>query len=495
MSRPVSSAREPLGQMTVFKTHRPRVLGKTYSLDPAGNLIKGTAGAMIDGEFKTIEFRTAEDVKDILAAVGTDEAVCASVCTMETTGRVVTKAALARTPGAVVRSGDYFTFPPQRGIIVLDYDPPANAPARSREELWQLLVDICPAIAEAAALWWCSGSSFIFNRDIELQGLRGQRIYLLVEDISDTKRFGEVLAKRFWLRGFGRVVISESGRRNLRTVFDDAMFAPAHLDFIGGAVCESPLTQRRGSPTVLSSGGWLDTRAALPDLTPDDEARCEALIQNAKLQAQPEADRQQERWRADRIGTAVSKLITAGIPMQHAHERAGRMLSAALHGTLLGDFELTLDDGTNIRVADALAKPSLYNGRRTLDPLEPEYQNGKVVGKLFLTGAAPTLFSFAHGGETFLLRQQPRRLNLQPGRKAELATEILNLLSDEPDVFLYGGRLVQVGAHQVRRLGKSALMHLIGSRFALCKTTEKGFELPADVPADVAEMVLALAEG
>jgi hypothetical protein len=88
-------------------------------------------------------------------------------------------------------------------------------------------------------------------------------------------------AKRWLLvsgwRGRGRVVLSKSGGKLVRDLFDHAMKEPARLDFCGGAICRPPLEQRRGSPVVLSDGGFLDTRAALPDLTASEQARVEGL--------------------------------------------------------------------------------------------------------------------------------------------------------------------------------------------------------------------------
>jgi hypothetical protein len=190
----------------------------------------------------------------------------------------------------------------------------------------------------------------------------------------------------------------------------------------------------------------------------------------------------------------VKKLVDSGLPAAQAEERASRMLFSALGGVLLSDFSLSLEDGKRITVGEVLDQRERYHNCLTHDPLEPDYQGGKVVGKLYLTGATPTLHSFAHGGLTYRLQRQPARLYLQKGRKSELATEIIKLLSDESDVFSHGGVLVQVAEGRLRRLHKPALMHLVGSRIALYSKGEKGIYFPVDLPADVADMVLALVE-
>lgn len=483
------------GALTLLTALRPTTLGKAFKLGASG-LEKVTAGDLCEGTFVVKEFATATELASILLAVGTHQAISASLpkCGM-TSGTIVTKAAVHNFPNALTRTKEDFSFTySQPGIVVLDYDPPSNAKALSRDELWALLISVMPKLEHAGAVWWCSGSSYIYSGDSEIQGLRGQRIYLLVSDLGDTWRFGEVLGKRLWLAGLGHIVVSASGQRLSRCVFDAAMFQAARLDFVGGAVCHPPLEQRRGSPIVLSEGDWLDTRSSLPDLIAEEEAEYEALIESAKVKAEPEVCAAREKWKSARIQEAISRLSYSGVPLEQAEERVERTLSCALSGVLLGDFKLTLADGKDVSVGEVLENRGRYHGELTLDPLEPEYQNNKVTGKLYLLGASPTLHSFAHGGTTYRLRRQPSRLYVQRGRKAELADDIHTFLLNEPDVFLRGGLLVAVAEGRVRTLRKAGLMHLISSRIALYSKTEKGLDVPADVPSDVVDMVFSLVE-
>ena len=485
-----------LGQLSVFSSVCPPCLGKTYSLT-AGGLQKRTAGAMVSGTFETATFANADDLCAILVGIDTNQALSASLAISGARrGRIVAKDALTPEGDSIARTRGYFNFPKGgAGVVILDYDPPSLSAAMSPQELWSSLLNGCPQLSGGSAVWWCSGSSFIFNGDIEFQGRRGQRIYLLVKDLSDTQRFGDALGKRLWLAGLGHITVSKSGHRLLRTIFDLSMFQPARLDFIGGAVCEPPLEQRRGAPQVLSRGAWIDSREALPSLTVAEEIHYARLVEDAKTEAEPEAQKAKDCWRASRMEEAVKKLVDLGFPSAQAEERAERMLFSALGGVLLSDFVLTLADGKRITVGDLLDQRERYHNLQTLDPLEPDYQNGKVVGKLYLTGATPTLHSFAHGEHTYRLLRQPARLYLQKGRKSELATEIIKLLSSESDVFSHGGVLVQVTEGRLRRLHKPALMHLVGSRVALYSKGNKGVDFPVDLPADVADMVLALVEG
>ena len=154
-----------------------------------------------------------------------------------------------------------------------------------------------------------------------------------------------------------------------------------------------------------------------------------------------------------------------------------------------------MEGGKVATVGEVLDNRERYHGALCLDPLNPGHRNGAADGKLYLFGAAPMLFSFDDGGVTYRLRRQPMRLYLRPGCKSELATEIVDWLSGEPDVFTRGGVLVQIADGAVRPVRKHRLTHLVGSRVALFRRTEKGLDVPVDVPGDVIDQVADLAGG
>ncbi|WP_374487012.1 hypothetical protein [Zoogloea sp.] len=477
---------------------KPERLGKIFRLVEGGNLRKDTAGQLVEGTFEAVSFENVWGLSDVLASVGTDQAITASTpLNGATSGRLVTKSAKRDNPGALARSKSDFGFAAGvGGLLVLDFDPPAHGEALGRDALWGAVQQVAPGLASAGVVWWCSGSSHIFEGNQERQGLRGQRLYVMVGEAADIPRAFEALEARLWIAGYGRVEIGAAGQRLVRGLFDHAMSEPARLDFCGGAICRPPLEQRRGAPVVLSDGGFTDTRATIPPLTRDERQRVEALQAEALEAAKPAAEAQRARWEAGRITEEAARLVTKGVPEVEAKERAERSIKAALAGQLLGDFPLILDDGTEITVGKALDDREKYHGRLCRDPLEPDYLGGKVCAKLFLFGGSPTLTSRAHGGQNYRLRRQPEAIEIMRGRQAELADTIAERLAREGDVFSRGGQLVQVQTDGgVRRITKPGLRHLVGTRFALCTRDQKGNVHAADMPADAADMVLALVGG
>lgn len=57
---------------------------------------------------------------------------------------------------------------------------------------------------------------------------------------------------------------------------------------------------------------------------------------------------------------------------------------------LIGDWQIVVVDADGsesvVSVAEIIGNPAKYHHMQTLDPLEPDYDGRRPVGKLFLTG-------------------------------------------------------------------------------------------------------------
>jgi hypothetical protein len=479
------------GSVTVFTTTTPTQLGKVYAMHE-GQISKTVAGNMCEGTYEVHTFGSREDVATLLQSIGTNQAISNSLPRTEAlTGRVVT-AALATAQGCLARTKADFVFKSVPGLLTLDYDPPKGAQVLSRDELWARLLLICPEAAHAGAVWWCSGSSHIHGPTGELWGLRGQRLYVLIRDMTDIARAGQVLADRCWLNSLGRVEISTSGSRMLRSLWDEAMHQPARLDFIGGSICEPPLFQQRGEPVLMGGTDWLDTRTAFAALTETERANLERLQQDAKNRAQPQADEMRERWVSARATEEAQRLHRdKKIPKPEAMEQGRRLVESALSGTLYGDFKIPLAGNQFVTVAEVLDQWQEWDKKRTLDPLEPEHRNYEECGKLYLTGAEARLFTFAHGGMTFRLARQPVRVLYRKGRLSAVADELAQALSSQGDIYYSGETdLVQALPGNFKTLERTDVQYLLGHRVALV-TKRDGKDVPLNIPAELVSLTYA----
>lgn len=67
------------GQLTIFASETPAVLGKTFKLRPDGSLEKAVAGHMSKGTYRTASFATIGELKKLLASIKPNEAISASL--------------------------------------------------------------------------------------------------------------------------------------------------------------------------------------------------------------------------------------------------------------------------------------------------------------------------------------------------------------------------------------------------------------------------------
>lgn len=478
------------GRVTIFQSASP--LAKQYRLNSAGELKKETAAQMTRGSFRVVEFGGAADLAALLENVGTSEALCASLpVDGRASGRVVTQKILADNPGALARTKRHFALPTGPGLLFLDSDDGTMA----RDELWRALCDALPALEGAAVVWRPSGSAHICRGEDDLTGLRGQHLYIAIADAADGSRVVKVLAQRLWLAGLGRVIVSKAGSLLLRCPIDTAPADAARLIFSGGALAEPPLEQRRGAAVILSDGGFVDTRALVPDLSAEDEARYVTLVAEAKAAKAAEAAERKAAHRSHVVQRRVPELMRSGTSASEAERRIGGAVDAAYTGTLFGDWELTVvrDDGRYevVTVAQVLADRVRWNEVDCLDPLNPGHRGGAPDCRLFLLGASPIAYSFDDGGKVYRLRTARQRMSVSKGARHEVVQQLAGLVAGLDCVFRTdAGPVVVNGDGRQSSLGVEGLMNLVGQEVELVTHLKNG-TAPTDLQREVASLVLA----
>jgi hypothetical protein len=219
----------------------------------------------------------------------------------------------------------------------------------------------------------------------------------------------------------------------------------------------------------------MNTRESIPDLAPEELSAANANKLAAKAAVATEADQVRGTWTAER----TAKLLEANPGMKDV--QAGDVVRrAAEHRELMGDWRLFVrDNGTDVEVTvlSVLDNPSHYHGMQTYDPLEPDYDGGRLVGKMYLFGARPCLHSMAHGGVTFGLSRQPARIEIVRGKSTETADKLIAVLKEAPDIFDFGEELVRHPIHPCEELNLvdlQLLAHHIFSNFSLRLTYSIG---------------------
>lgn len=486
--------------LSIITATKPWKLSKGFELAQDGALKKLPGGNLIKGVIETRDLSSLTDLADILTSLTYAQALTYGIPIKAATTLLTRKAfaAACNPEGATTRTKESFRWPDGPGVMMLDYDPPAAGDPLDQDQLIQAIKDAAPGLATAAMLWWPSASSCIWAGAKELRGIRGQRLYIMVKDAKDIPRAGTALVERLWLSGHGHIEISKSGAMLERTLVDASVWQPSRLDFAGGAYCGDGLEQRRGDPVIIKGDGLVDTAIALPDLTLEERESLAAIKANAKGAASAKAEGVKEDW----IETRVQEMVAPedqGDPevLATAKVLARQALGA---GKLAGDFTIQVEiDGTvkAVSIGDILDNRDRYHGALTLDPLEPEYDGGRLVGRLFLIQARPVLYSFAHGGKAFKLRRAPEKIELVKGHTSEAATATVEILRRDPVTFDFGGQLALADGGRVHPLCEHGLAHHLGSLTQFWKYVKVNrilVPVDADPPAGLLKQIIALGE-
>ncbi len=418
MSYTDAARRDVSGTFTVISDNKG-ILTKKFSIGQDGRLERETVAHVVDANARMVAASPHQLAQLLNGGLQANEALAFGVPDAEN-ARIVTERQRRKRGEAgadeaglpiISRSRRYFKWSGGAGYLMCDVDPIGDE-ILSQETVFGLITAIIPELAKAPCVSTHSASSWIFDSDTgdELIGARGLRFYWLLDDTSEVPRIGKLLQDRLWLAGYGRVVLSASGAMLLRTPLDGAVSQPERLDFAAGAVCGPGIEQRRPAPIVINGDAPpLDT-SSVQDLNTSEQSKLLEVIGSAKDAMRPAASAKRAEWIEKRLDDLVRNISETDPALRQEQieaerKKLGEMLDG---GFLADDFILHIVKGGEIvptTVSDVLANRVQYHHKLTLDPIEPGYLNGKVVGRLDLLNAdGPILHSFAHGGAVYRLR-------------------------------------------------------------------------------------------
>lgn len=487
--------------LTRITSTKPDAVTKEFFLNPNGTLRKTTTAHVTAGTMETIRVSGLEDFSGLLQTLTVNNCLTYGVTGHDNIDLMTEKAWVqaGRPDNALPRSSKHMSWDKDGGIFMLDYDPPKDkgTQALTREELITSLKAVCPWLQDVAMLWWPSTSSCIYLGDKELSSIKGQRIYIGVNNAMDIPRLGKVVNTLLWANGIGYFEVSKSGSLLDRGLFDGSVWQPNRIDFAAGAMCHDGLEQRRGAPLLMQGKLMvLDSLATVPDPSPDVVATAEANKAKAKAEKREEAAKVRQEW----VDLRVAELIksTPDMPKEHAEATVRRAVG---NQVLMGDWQIKVMYGDAVHafsVLHILDHPNEFHGLETLDPLEPDYDGGRPVGKIFIFGARPCLYSMAHGGTPFKLVRQPVGIEIVKGKIREATDAAIEALRQAPEVFDFGTGIVTLGnSDRLQPLDSNGLSYVLSGivQFYIRKDTPKGVvDSYANPPASLCNSILSLHE-
>lgn len=480
--------------LSVITSITPPTLTKKRSLNAAGEMVTDTVAQMAEGRAINQSVNSAQALGDLLDSLDHNQAVTWGIHTAAQAEIDILSTKLFNERGepasATTRTNKHYRWGSNNGVMMLDCDD-KNL---SKEAFIKAINDVIP-LDNTAHVWRPSSSSYIYNGNEQINGLTGQRLYIFVKDADDIPRAGRVLFDRLWLDGHGYYEISKAGSYLERAPIDVSVFQASRLDFAAGSQCIEPIRQQPVA-TECHEGQPLDTKAVLIELTAKERKLLDGVIKiEEKAPYAVEVEAIREIFTYDK---AVANLTKQGIkePTDEQLKAAKSNVLRALNmDVLAGDFIITLADGEQITIAEALDDPEQYHGALTKDPLEPDYNNFHNVGKLYIQSQRPTLHSMAHGGKTYKLLRQPRRIEHVAGKMTDTTLQTLRLMRALPDYYDMGDNLVSVKDGKIMPFSEPLLEHELGAiaQFWQWHKTEKAvYERLIDPPNKVVRQILSM---
>jgi len=394
-----------MAKLTIITSLYPKEMSKVYALSEGQLIKRSTSANLSSGTYEARDIASTSDMATLLQGLNTNQVLTFGVPRYDE-GILTTKDKIkdSSPPSLIARSNDYITFSPGPAWLFLDYDP-KGASRYNAMQLVELLRSTFPGIFRAGAVAYPSASSHICRTDTgeDLTGERGVHIYIPVSHGIDIPRTSQAIQDKLWEAGLGFIEISKSGSLLERTPFDPSVAQDAKLDFAAGAICGPGLEQRRGEPILIpatSKDETLDTARWIK--SPRNIGALNEIKLEAKRALSAEALRRKETYALERARKEASFEANTDKPPQELVDAAYRRILAAADGAPLDPtFILYMEQGKDIvpvSVRDIMDNPGQFNGKLCLDPLEPDYENNKVVGKIYVTQDGGYINSFAHGG-------------------------------------------------------------------------------------------------
>jgi hypothetical protein len=303
-------------------------------------------------------------------------------------------------------------------LIMFDFDRDDANPHQFKtpEEFISALATVIPDFDQISFVRTYSTSTSVYHRDTHecVRAADGWHIYMAIADGSDLGRFGEVLAQRLWLAGYGYCKVSpKSAAVNMRCIVDTAVFSPERLVFEAGAVipADQPIYQKLPAPEYHQRRlPMLDTHS-LKELYDAELLEFENAQKRAKL-----ADKVQNevaRVRLEMFDRAKKEAAERGMALT---DSALRKVVENLERQIIPPWHvLKFDDGREVTVFQAFCTPHLFDNCGLLDPLREDKGQSKAM--FYANGEHgmynPVIHSFVEGGRNFHILDSVQMLHRQ----------------------------------------------------------------------------------
>lgn len=314
-------------------------------------------------------------------------------------------------PPIVTATKDYLEFRKLPGLISIDVDykgedevaavwPEKPKRLKTAKAVLEVLYELLPEAKGCPVMIVPSSSSMIKRSDTGelLSGPGGWRVLLPTVDASQTPRVLKVIHHRSWAEQMGNFAyVSDSGGFLVRSFVDLALARPTQPDFPCAALGENLCGVDGANLIENMDGEYLDPqRVQLPS---DVQTLAAQNVEQAR-EALKHASRS---VRSACVQQCIDRATAKGATHSVATHLATRKFEA---GVVLGSDYVRFEGNCEVRVADLIGPTGAdYDGKKCLDPLDPEYDGSRLVGMFYWNdGLRPGIHSFARGSKFYCLQ-------------------------------------------------------------------------------------------
>jgi hypothetical protein len=470
-----------IGAVVTVLTNTTGSLAKTF-LIVNGQVQKKAAANLVSGTYEVHPVSNLKELNLLLDGLNQNQAVTYGRPESKI-GKVVAQSVASLQTDAITRTRDNFGFGRHPGVLMLDYDPPKNATAVSKFELIAMLHKACPELKGVGMLWRPSSSSGVNGAEI-----RGQRVYIMVNDASQIPRIGKLLFDYLWLVGHGYYIASEAGHALERAPIDASVWKPEGLDFAAAPVLGPGVTRTVYDSTIID--GCIFDVSQMKDLDAVQVGELKKIKDAEREVIQPKILTAKQAFIEKAKKEMPARLKAIGINAER--EAVGVMAErATMNQLLMGNWPLTTVDGKTVTVGMIMDAPDKYHNTRFADPLEPD-QDKRVAWACLHGGGRPFIHSHAHGGVRFMLDRAPAVISVNGAELPRMVDALGEIVKKTGEMYERANAMVYVNEYAKIMPAKPQWLSVMVQRLCRFESVDKkGDVVPVACPPAVVHGLLA----
>ncbi|MCP4381454.1 MAG: hypothetical protein GY798_08575 [Hyphomicrobiales bacterium] len=260
-----------------------------------------------------------------------------------------------------------------------------------------------------------------------LTGPGGWRVYIPIADGREIPEVLKTIHARCWARNrYNFAFISKGGAFLHRSLADMALARPTQPDYPSADLGEGLERVSKYDCGFDLEGHFLDGGAV--KLSEADRVAASDALAEVRALLKPEA----VEIRNSRIKEEVKRAVERGVQQKQAEQTVRRKFEDEV---LLSPEIIRFANGKEVSIEDLLlSRGQDFDRMICCDPIEPDYNGGRLVAKFFWNdGRVPVIHSFAHGDTDFYPRFDFQSALEAIGKSAQDDRQIYRILALSKD--------------------------------------------------------------